>query len=156
MRRFICIFFLFIIVPTLALGADLKTMVEGHNDYAMLTGAVELTGKPVEKEGSTSKGYIYHVNGVDVGFIVKEGNVSSCYCIASDENIGEFLSQAASALLNIAGIENVAYCYARLLDQYLMAKIGEESQNYPFIENVVMFYVKKSDGKYTFLAAILK
>ena len=146
-----------VMIATPAL-AELKpeSAVFGHNLYSEVTGAAELTGIPTTKKASTGSIQYYTVNGVDVGFITDEsGSVTTVYCRAKEESAGEFLSQCASALYNIAG-ENVSYWYPRLLEQFISARSGNPTEEKPFIPGVCMFDIKKKGEIYQFLAAILE
>ena len=158
MKRVLCASLALCLIPFCALGVtDVETMVYGHNIYVAMTGAAELTGVPEQK--TTSKGqtiYTYTVNGVDVGFIVKDGMVSSVYCRASEEHTGEMLAQSAAALYNVCGTNNIDYWYFALLDQYLSARSGETTETKPFIKDVCIFEIyKDAQGAYVFLASVL-
>lgn len=145
-----------IVTPVLA-ATDLEVMIYGHNTFSSITGAAELAGEPTvfETKDKTKTIYYFTVNGVDVGFIVKDGTVKSCYCRATEESIGEFLSQSASVLYNICGTESLSYWYPNLLDQFLTARSGETSDIHPFIENICAFEITKENGLYQMIAAKL-
>ena len=156
MKRFLCTLMVLCLIPVIAFAVDdIDVMVYGHNIYAALTGAQELTGEPNITKNDDNTVYIYSTGSVDVGFIVKESKVSTCFCRATEENAGEMLSQAASALYNICGTNNISYWYTNLLDQFFKARAGEKTETPPFIENVCMFTLRKENGVYTFLAAKL-
>ena len=143
-------------VPALAFCVDeVETLTYGHNQFAPLTGAHELTGEPEVSPTETGAIYTYNVEGVAVGFIVKNDRVSTCFCRAKEESVGEFLSQATSALYNICGADSISYWYPNLFDQFLMARAGIESETKPFIDKVCIFVIERENGVYTFMAAKL-
>ena len=159
MKRLIALLLACLLVVPCAFASSVSsvdTMIYGHNLYSDLTGAEELKGTPkTTTKGETSLCY-FDVNGVRVGFILKSGKATSFYCIANEENVGEFLSQATSGLYNICGTDSLSYWYVNLFDQFLTARAGRESELNPFIENVCMFNITKKGSEYTFLATILK
>ena len=156
MKRLLCSLLILCLVPALAFCVDeVETLTYGHNQFAPLTGAHELTGEPEVTPTSTGAIYSYTVEGVDVGFIVKDGRVSICFCRAKEEFLGEFLSQATSALYNICGADSISYWYPNLFDQFLTARAGNVSETKPFIDKVCIFEMERENGLYTFMAAKL-
>lgn len=97
----------------------------------------------------------YNVNGLDVGFGVKNDRVETFFCVGEEENIGEMLSQAAAALYNFAGVENVSYWYPNLLDQLLNARAGTETEKAPFIEGVCIFQLYRNKKQYFFILSVI-
>ena len=156
MKRLLIFLLILCVVPVIAFGVDeVEVMLYGHNIYASLTGAQEVTGEAEITVNGENTLYSYTVNGVDFGYVVKEGKVKTCFCRAKEENAGELLSQAASALYNICGTDSISYWYVNLFDQFLTARAGKTSETNPYVNNVCMFQIERKNGIYTFIAAIL-
>ena len=156
MKRFVCLLLVLFLAPVCAFGvSDFEVTVYGHNMYSSLTGAKELEGSPSVQVDGERTIYSYDLDGIDVGFFVEEEKVKTFYCRSNENNVGEFISQCASALYNICGAETLSVWYPYLIDQFLNARAGIESETKPFIQGVCIFSMTYSDGIYTFLAVIL-
>lgn len=159
MKKCFCFLLLVCFLPVFAFADDVNVIINGHNLYADLTGAAQLEGEPqitTSDKYPSRKVYSFTVNGVTVGFTTDNEKVKTFYCKASEENAGELLSQAACALYNMVGTDYLSFWYPRLLDQFLIARAGiVEGNEYPFIEDVLIFYMKKENGIYTFMLSLL-
>ena len=152
MKKIICLLFIACIFSSCAFAYDdLELDVYNINLYSDMTGATQLTGTPIQSEmknGATA--FVYIVNNVNVGLCYKDDTLTTVYCTADEDSIGEFLSQAASAIYIFKGSDDIWELYANLIDQYFNARA--EAEYDPYLGSDFAFQITKGENnKYNFM-----
>ena len=128
-------------------------VIEEYNLHTVNTGAKELTGIPEKNERDGKIIHLYTVTDnikVQITYIDNEARVFSCICFDESET-AEFLAQSANCVIQIGGYESMFLCYADILDMFLQARAGHETENRK-TDNLVYILEKTSFG-YLFMIA---
>ena len=154
MKKLLALFLVFICVLSTA-SADIDQLIEEYNLHTVNTSAQKLTGTHEQTERDGKIDYTFSVTDkIKVAITYSEGipRVFSVICFDESES-AEFLAQSANCVCQIGGYSSLLYCYADILDLFLQARAGNETENRKIVSEGLVYCLSKETFGYVFLIA---
>ena len=156
MKKVVCLFLILCLLPACAFGEVLSDVLARFAVYSEMCGAPELPDTENRIDYSSYYMVEYRIaDGLTTGFMESGGEITGGFAICRDTALqGDFLALCASHAFTICGATDAINAYPFILDGFLEARQGRETEDTPMGD--MMFSVFPMESGIAFLYSIIK
>lgn len=146
MKKILCLLLIMCLLPACAFGDTLADVLESFSVSSDLCGAPELPegGNRIDKGSFVMIEYRVS-DSLITGFMEKDGKISGGYAVCLDTALqGDFLALCASHAMTVCGISEGVGAYPFILDKFLDARQGRETEDSVVGDMIFSIYAMKT------------
>ena len=132
----------------------INSTIEMYNNHCILSGAQKLENYVVD-ENNGSIHYAFELTDsliIDMAETDNEIRTFAVIC-KDDSELGEFLASCVNGCYLLAGVTGGYYCYTEVLDQFLQARAGADTDTRKLPSAGVVLNLSKQSFGYLFIVS---